>query len=95
MIVKRLMIGAATVPMLFCLPVWFAWHLQSQELSTSTEGRDGEKNIHVVRELNRAWEQLPFSHEFDGVLDHPPLKLDWRTGPNLPTTWKGGTTTRA
>jgi hypothetical protein len=37
--------------------------------ATSTEWRDDEANINVVRELNRAYALLPFSREYEGVLD--------------------------
>jgi hypothetical protein len=57
---------------------------------TSTEWRDDEKNILLVRDLNRAYARLPFSHEYDGVLDERPFELDWTTGANLPVAWKGG-----
>jgi hypothetical protein len=46
--------------------------------------------VEVVRELNRAYALLPFSHEYDGVLDQCPFQADWSVGPNLPIAWKGG-----
>ena len=57
---------------------------------TSTEWRDDEKNLIVVRELNRAYARLPFSREYDGVEDHCPVSLTWKIGSNLPIAWKGG-----
>src|SRR6266567_4006417 len=58
--------------------------------ATSTEWRNDEANLVVVRELNRAYARLPFSREYDGVLDQSPFEMTWNTGPNLPVTWKGG-----
>ena len=58
--------------------------------TTSTEWRDDDVNIQGVRELNRVYERIPFSREYEGVLDVPPLKLEWSTGANLPVAWKGG-----
>ena len=43
--------------------------------ATSTEWRDDEANINVVRELNRAYALLPFSREYEGVLDQCPFEL--------------------
>src|SRR5262252_2503658 len=66
---------------------------QAQEpRATSTEWRDDVKNLIAVRELNRAYARLPFSREYDGVSDHPPLALSWEVGPNTPIPWKGGAT---
>ncbi len=64
--------------------------IQESRSTTSTEWRNDEANLDVVRELNRAYERIPFSHEYEGVLDYCPLKLEWSTGPNLPLAWKGG-----
>ncbi len=36
--------------------------------STSTEWRNNTSNLKVVRRLNQAYEQLPFSRECEGVL---------------------------
>ena len=58
--------------------------------TTSAEWRDDDVNIEGVRELNRVYERIPFSREYEGVLDLPPLKLEWSTGANLPVAWKGG-----
>src|SRR5688572_23931479 len=58
--------------------------------ATSTEWRNDEANLNVVRELNRAYARLPFSREYEGVLDQCPFELTWTNGPNLPMTWKGG-----
>ena len=58
--------------------------------TTATEWRDDDVNIEGVRELNRVYERIPFSREYEGVLDLPPLKLEWSTGANLPVAWKGG-----
>ena len=58
--------------------------------TTATEWRDDEVNIEGVRELNRVYERIPFSREYEGVLDLPPLKLEWSIGANLPVAWKGG-----
>jgi hypothetical protein len=87
--IVKAILGLGIVILLAC---WLSSHAEESNpgATTSTEWRDDEKNIIVVRELNRAYEQLPFSHEYEGVLDQPPVKLDWSTGPNLPMTWKGG-----
>ena len=58
--------------------------------TTSTEWRNDVANLEVVRKINAAYERMPFSREFEGVLDHPPLRLDWQIGPKTPMTWKGG-----
>jgi len=57
---------------------------------TSTEWRDDERNLSFVRKVNQAYEQLPFSQEYEGVLDASPFRIDWTVGPNLPVAWKGG-----
>jgi hypothetical protein len=36
----------------------------------------------IVRELNRAYDRLPFSEEYDGVSDRSPAELQWSAGPN-------------
>ncbi len=54
------------------------------------EWRDDERNIGIVRCLNEAYKRLPFSREFEGVLDDCPVRIAWTIGPNLPTAWKGG-----
>ena len=64
--------------------------VRSQGGSTSTAWRNDEANIEVVRELNRAVEQPPFSTDFEGVLDDCPFRIDWTVGPNVPLPWKGG-----
>lgn len=56
----------------------------------TTEWRDDDKNLPLVRELNRAYAHLPFSREYKGVLDTCPFELRWTVGPNLPVAWKGG-----
>lgn len=58
--------------------------------TTSTKWRDDEKNLYFVRKVNEAYERLPFSREYEGVLDQPPVKIEWEIGPNLPVAWKGG-----
>ncbi|MSP14649.1 MAG: hypothetical protein EXR62_17040 [Chloroflexi bacterium] len=60
------------------------------QATTSTDWRDDEKNLFIVAELNRAYDQVPFSHEYEGVLDDCPVTLTWEIGPNLPVAWKGG-----
>jgi hypothetical protein len=62
----------------------------SAKASTSTPWRNDEANIEVVRELNRAWEHYTFSKEYEGVLDDPPFRIEWTTGPNVLVVWKGG-----
>ncbi len=61
-------------------------------IDTSTEWRNDAANIPFINELNTAGESLPFSREYDGVEDHCPFRIRWRTGPNLPVSWKGGAT---
>jgi hypothetical protein len=56
--------------------------------TTSTEWRDDTANLVVVGELNRAYAALPFSREFDGVLDESPIELEWSVGLNMPVTSK-------
>jgi len=58
--------------------------------STSTEWRNDEANLEVVRQFNQALEYIPFSSEHEGVLDQCPFRIDWSVGPNLPMSWKGG-----
>ncbi len=62
----------------------------AQPVSTSTEWRDDEASLIVVRELNRAYARLPFSREYEGVLDDCPFEMTWTIGPNTPAPWKGG-----
>jgi len=62
----------------------------NQLSSTSTDWRNDEANVAVVRDLNRAYARLPFSREYEGVLDQCPFELTWTNGRNLPVTWKGG-----
>lgn len=57
---------------------------------TSTEWRNDVANLEAVRKMNASYERMPFSREFEGVLDDPPFRLDWQVGPNTPLTWKGG-----
>lgn len=52
--------------------------------------RDDAANIEIVARLNRAYARLPFSREFEGVLDECPFEIDWQIGPSLPVAWKGG-----
>ena len=59
-------------------------------LKTSTEWRDDEASLKVVELLNKAYAKLPFSVEYEGVLDHCPFSCTWSVGPNLPRAWKGG-----
>ena len=64
--------------------------MEKDTRATATEWRDDDVNIEGVRELNRVYERIPFSREYEGVLDLPPQKLEWSTGANLPVAWKGG-----
>jgi N-acetylneuraminic acid mutarotase len=61
-----------------------------QTADSSTEWRNDEANKIVVKELNKSYSDIPFSQEYEGVLDKTPFELTWTTGPNLPVTWKGG-----
>jgi hypothetical protein len=58
--------------------------------ATSTEWRDDAANLQAVRLINEAYRHMPFSREFEGVLNECPLRIDWEIGPNLPAAWKGG-----
>ncbi len=60
------------------------------KVTSSTEWRNDEANIDVIRQVNRAYARVPFSREHDDVLDDRPFELDWTTGPNMPMTWKAG-----
>jgi hypothetical protein len=77
-----------------CFALSLSWSVNNvraeDSVSTSTEWRNDDANIQVARELNRAYSMLPFSREYEGVLDEKPLEVTWTTGPNLPVTWKGG-----
>jgi hypothetical protein len=68
-IIFMLLIAAA------CAPHSQAAESEPSPKGTSTEWRDDEKNLIVVRDLNRAYARLPFSREYDGVLDHCPFAL--------------------
>lgn len=59
-------------------------------LETSTEWRDDAASLDAVRIINDAYSKMPFSREYEGVLDEPPVHIEWETGPNLPVCWKGG-----
>jgi hypothetical protein len=85
---KKTLLGLSTVILVLAWPISRAQ--ESGTPTTSTEWRNDEANLAVVRELNRAYARLPFSREFEGVLDDRPLELEWTTGTNLPMTWKGG-----
>jgi len=58
--------------------------------NTNTAWRNDDANLDVVRQLNRAYARIPFSQEYEGVLDECPMQLHWSVGPNLPFPWKGG-----
>jgi hypothetical protein len=58
--------------------------------ATSTAWRDDEASLKVVALLNQAYARLPFSVEYEGVLDRCPFSCTWSVGPNLPLAWKGG-----
>ncbi|MBN1345832.1 MAG: hypothetical protein JXQ73_24285 [Phycisphaerae bacterium] len=60
------------------------------DVKTSTDWRDDVANIHVVRKINDSYARIPFSRQYEGVLDDRPVRLQWRIGPNLPVCWKGG-----
>jgi len=61
-----------------------------QTTNISIDWRNDEANRIVAEELNKSYAQVPFSQEYEGVLDKAPFELTWTTGPNLPVTWKGG-----
>ena len=58
--------------------------------TTSTEWRDDVASLEATRIINEAYRRLPFSVQYEGVLDDCPIKLDWTVGPNVPVAWKGG-----
>jgi len=58
--------------------------------NTKTAWRNDLANLDVVRQVNRAYARIPFSQEYEGVLDECPIQLHWSVGPNLPLPWKGG-----
>lgn len=62
----------------------------AEPAATSTDWRNDEANLEIVSKLNRAAARMPFSREFEGVLDACPFVLHWTIGPNLPVAWKGG-----
>ncbi|MBN2296173.1 MAG: hypothetical protein JXM70_27325 [Pirellulales bacterium] len=57
---------------------------------TSTEWRNDVANLEITKKFNQAYARLPFSVEYEGVLDTRPFSIDWTVGPNLPVAWKGG-----
>ena len=61
-----------------------------QEPESKAGWRDDATNLEVVRKLNRAHRLMPFSWEFEGTVDVPPLELEWTVGRDLPLAWKGG-----
>jgi hypothetical protein len=61
-----------------------------EQITTSTEWRDDAANLDLTQKLNEAYVHLPFSREYEGVLDECPVRLSWAFGPNLPVAWKGG-----
>ena len=57
---------------------------------TSTEWRNDPASLDATRLINDSYTRTPFSREFEGVLDKPPIRLAWEIGPNVPVCWKGG-----
>ncbi|MFH1744365.1 MAG: hypothetical protein ABIH23_35630, partial [bacterium] len=74
----------------FCILVSSFAIRAADSVETSTDWRDDSANLEAVRKINEAYERMPFSQEFEGVLDDCPLRLEWAVGPNVPVTWKGG-----
>jgi len=62
----------------------------SEPIKTSTEWRDDVANLEAVDKINDAYGRMPFSREYEGVLDDCPVRLAWRIGASLPVAWKGG-----
>jgi len=58
--------------------------------TTSTQWRDDKTNLEIVRKLNQAYGRVPFSQDYEGMLNERPFEISWSVGPNLPVTWKGG-----
>ena len=52
--------------------------------NTSTDWRDDVASLKAVRMLNEAYVRMPFSREFEDILDDCPVRLDWTVGPNVP-----------
>ena len=53
---------------------------------TSTEWRDDAANLEITAKLNRAYARLPFSVEYEGVLDERPFSIDWKAPTLSPLT---------
>ena len=70
-------------------PLLVGWGGEQEPESKAT-WRDDATNLELVRKLNRAHRLMPFSWEFEGVVDEPPLELEWTVGRDLPLAWKGG-----
>ncbi len=70
-------------------PLLVGWGGEREPQSKAT-WRDDATNLEVVRKLNRAYRLMPFSWEFEGVVDESPLELEWAVGRDLPLAWKGG-----
>jgi N-acetylneuraminic acid mutarotase len=89
---SRCIKACVAVSVLFALPFYRPVYnaLAGQSVDTSTEWRNDEANKLVVQELNKAYAYVPFSQEYEGMLDKSPFEVSWNTGPNLPVTWKGG-----
>jgi hypothetical protein len=87
MCLRTILLGISTGWISLCGPVPAR---SADPATTSTPWRDDGKNIDVTRKLNEAYLRMPFSREFEGVLDDCPMQLEWSVGPNLPRAWKGG-----
>ena len=74
---------------ILAVPLLVAWGGEQESQSKAT-WRDDATNLEVVRKLNRAHRLMPFSWEFEGVVDESPLELEWVVGRDLPLAWKGG-----
>ncbi|MBN2128983.1 MAG: hypothetical protein JW741_05775 [Sedimentisphaerales bacterium] len=57
---------------------------------TSTEWRNDPASLDATRLINDSYRHMPFSREFEDVLDVPPIRIDWTVGPNTPVCWKDG-----
>ena len=87
--VKKAWVGLSAILVLLSLSAASNCHAD-QTTETSTDWRNDQANVIVVEELNKSYAQIPFSQEYEGVLDSSPFELTWTNGPNLPVTWKGG-----
>ena len=64
--------------------------MSTTDATSVTDWRDDDATLEGIGKLNAVYEHLPFSREYEGVLDEPPLLLDWSIARDVPVAWKGG-----